>query len=179
MISLYSFIILLGLAVIVNKLFLNQRLPSKNFLIIKIVAVFIVLIGVTINVYSSTGLNRYIESKAWVEIDGEIISSEILGERSFYPEIIYVYYYDNIKYTDTTNLNIPGFGGKRKRYEVAREHISLYNVGDTIKIYIDRKHPENSSLTHSVKWSVFGQFSFGCLLLFIGFLMILMKKNKY
>ena len=117
--------------------------------------------------------------KSWPTTEGAIIESKIVGERAIRPQIIYQYKVDSVLYIDTSSLNAPMFGGKRKKHDVARALIADYPVGKKLIVSYDTVNPRNSEIVDSVTWDVLAKIGFyGFLILISAFCLMLPRKPK-
>jgi hypothetical protein len=162
-------LILIGIAIllIVRYTLFREKVPPINSNI-RTLTIILSIIGAILTLTQSTQLQDNLQKKAWIVSDAIIIKSEIVGERAIRPQIEYVYQVDHLNYTGETDLDVPMFGGKRKKYDVARESIKNFQVGDTISIFYNPVNPEQSFYRWQIKWNVFGKLGFGFLLLLTG-----------
>ena len=101
----------------------------------------------------------------WPVIEGEIISSEVAGDRAFHPQISYSYEVAGKRYTGTSALNAPGFGGKRNRLEQAEILTAMYPPGSPRSVHFNPSHPAVSVLKTGVTYNTYLQLTFGTFLL--------------
>ena len=162
-------LILIGIAIsliVRYTLFREKISPINNT--IRTITILLSIIGAILTLTQTTQLQENLPKKTWIVSDAIIVKSEIVGERAIRPQIEYVYQVDSINYTGETDLDVPMFGGKRKKYDVARESIKDFQVGDTIRIFYNPVNPEQSFFKLQIKWNVFGKLGFGFLLLLTG-----------
>jgi len=162
-------LILIGIAIsliVRYTLFREKISPINNT--IRTITILLSIIGAILTLTQTTQLQENLPKKTWIVSDAIIVKSEIVGERAIRPQIEYVYQVDSINYTGETDLDVPMFGGKRKKYDVARESIKDFQVGDTISIFYNPVNPEQSFLKWQIRWNVFGKLGFGFLLLLAG-----------
>lgn len=119
-----------------------------------------------------------LSQREWPIVDGEVISSKVAGQRAYHPRVIYQYNVDGIMYTDSSDLRAPGFGGKRKRLEVAERLVAQYRKGDMVEVHFNRKRPEDSYLGSSLRWGTFGRLGFGLTLYLAGFFIFLSLRRR-
>ena len=97
----------------------------------------------------------YISRRSWPTTEAVIVSSEIEGERAYRPIIVFQYSIEEILYTDTTDMNPPGFGNKRRRLEVAEAWVKEYPAGRQIAVSYDPKNPSMALISLTPPWSDF------------------------
>lgn len=134
--------------------------------------------GALLTILMTNDMTGQLSQKDWPIVDGIIVSSEVTGERAFHPRVVYRYYIDGILHTDSSDLHVPGFGGKRKRMEVAEKLVALYWKGDTVEVHYDPDRPVDSYLESSLRWGTFGRLGFGLTLYLAGILMFLSLRRK-
>jgi hypothetical protein len=100
-------------------------------------------------------LEIYLARRHWPITQGTITSSDITGDRALRPVIGYRYTVGDSTYTDTTNLNTPGFGNKRRRLEVAEAWVKEYPVGKTIPVRYDPQAPRMAYISITPPWTDF------------------------
>lgn len=136
--------------------------------IARISMIILSILGGILIIVQSKNINNSINLKNWNTTKAVILKCEIVGERSIRPQIEYIYMVDSISFRGESDLNVPMFGGKRKKYDVAHELIKEYNVGDTITISYNPNDPELSLYKRKISWDVFTKLSFGFILLILG-----------
>ena len=99
------------------------------------------------------------QSKEWPEVTAIIVSSEVVGERAIRPEITYRYTVGSVEYENSSDLKVPMFGGKRKKYDVAHELTQRYGVGDTVTARYNPEKHAISVLTPGAPWSIYGRLA--------------------
>ena len=111
---------------------------------------------------------------SWPDAQGTVVTSRIVGERAFHVELIYRYEVAGVTYLDTTAIEQPSFGGKNKRYDVAREILSEHPPGSSLEVLYNPKEPHISTIEKSVFWALYAQTGFGAFLTAVGCCLILM-----
>ena len=81
------------------------------------------------------------QTRTWPATQGSVISSTVIGERAFRPMVIYQYRVNRFLYQDTTDLNMPGFGGRINRLDAAEKKAQQYQPGDTVRVYYHPQKP--------------------------------------
>ena len=110
-------------------------------------------VGALVIMAGSVELEDAFESRAWPSTSGLILRNDIVGERASHPNIVYRYIVDRDTFLDSTDLDQPSFGGKRKRREVALKRSAIYIRGDTLSVYYDPQDPVRSTISTSPLWS--------------------------
>ena len=85
----------------------NMKTRLRWLIIIMAVASIVMTIGGIIE------LQAQLAPRQWPSTEGQIIASEVAGDRAFHPVITYSYSVEGQTYSHTSILNTPGFGGKR------------------------------------------------------------------
>ena len=134
--------------------------------------------GTLLVINQSRAVERHEYVRLWPTTDGVVISSEVAGERAFHPEVVYEYQVLGQTYQGLSTLQVPGFGGKRKRDEVATKEIANYWPGRTVTVYYNPDDPSESLLHTRLEWAVYGQLGFGGTLVLAGLLLILWPRRQ-
>ncbi len=142
------------------------------------VGVVLILLGGTLTIWQSIHLTEHRQMRLWPTTDGLVTDSEVVGERSFHPEVVYTYSVAGQTYEGVSTLLVPGFGGKRKRDEVARKEIANYWPGRNVTVYYNPEQPSVSRLNIRLAWSVYGQLGFGGTMFLLGVLMLLWPRRS-
>ena len=134
-----------------------------------IVSVFVILIGFTLVSWQDSEINSELIKRSWQTIEGEIIESEIVGERA---EIKYQYTVNDTIYYGESDYNIPGFGSKNYRRKNARIIKNDNPVGSKISVYFNPENLGKSTLRYGPYWSNYMIIGFGSVLLIFGMFII-------
>jgi hypothetical protein len=164
-----AFIIIIVETLFVFAVFLlTKRLYSgysnKARLIFSVISLVIFHSGIVLLFVSSKKLNSFSDYKSWGKIDGTILSSKVIGDRAFRPDIEYEYHINGTRYTGISFLNVPGFGGRTNRRDAAEKIVKLFEVGKNLPVYFNPKKPEDSLLKINPPYSVYLQLAFGATL---------------
>lgn len=134
-----------------------------------------IAIGLFISYKSALKIELVVGKKhQFSETKGVVLKKYIAGERAFHPEIIYQFKLDSVIYKDSTTMDPPMFGGKRKKYDVARTILEDFEIGDSVNVIYNPASPKESYLKLSVKWNQFVILFFGYLLISAGILFLLL-----
>jgi len=130
------------------------------------IAILILAIGAWLSFESFSHLLAQSQIHDWPTAEGTVTYSWVDSELSNMPLIVYRYSVNGAEHFDTTNMGAPGFGGKRKRWEYAREVLSQYPESTKVPIHYNPVDPRESAIRTSVNFEVYIQLSFGiCLVL--------------
>ena len=158
-------------------LFWRKRQPQHRQLLI-IIGLASFILGATL--FTSRIKNIISDlSHGWKTAGGEILEARIAGRRAFHPEIIYGFQVGGRKYTGKTDLDMPGFGGKRNRLETSEIIIADYPTGKKVKVYYNPADPAESRLHPGITYNIYIQLVVGIILMTLGlflFLSILGRK---
>jgi len=145
--------------------------PRKPFGM-SVLLIVILLGGGFLTIYSSENLADAWQRKDWPIVKGRVMRAEADTSGTIRPLVIYAYEVNGQVYTDSTDLQAPGFGNRSKQYELAQETVRLYPVGKEIAVHYDPGNTSNSALITSPSWRIYGQLGLG-MILFAGALFFL------
>ncbi|MFQ5629678.1 MAG: DUF3592 domain-containing protein [bacterium] len=131
--------------------------------------VLLILLGSVLVVAQLMRLEKAYLQKNWPQATGVIIGSEVTQTRDAWPMVTYEYSIGKKKYSGSSNLKFPGFGGRINRLDAATKAIAKYPPGKKISVYYHPENPEITLLRPGPTWDIFGQFALGITLLVIGF----------
>lgn len=145
----------------------------------KVVSLLVMHGGVLLVIWTTDDIHRSGQIAGWPVTTGYIVEIAIEEGRTFRPECVYRYTIDNEEYTGSSHLGAPGFGGKRKRYDVASNLIEQFQPGDSIDVFYDPDQPSESTLSPSVSWDVYVKLATGALVFTIAlFVAMLPRRSK-
>jgi hypothetical protein len=149
----------------------NRPLPYRRDILYA--SLFLLMFaGLLIMIVGSATLRRDLEMRSWPTVIGEVVSSDVVGSRAFHPDVTYSYVVDGIRYTGSSDLMMPGFGGKRSRLETAEIMAKTYPPGKKVGVHYDPEHPERSTLRAGLSYGACLQLAFGLLLYLGGMFML-------
>ena len=152
------------------------RLPAVIWRV-RLVGLIILHIGVVLVMWSANSLDQSLGRTSRPVVRAYIVKAEIAGDRNYQPEITYRYTVDGEQYTGTSDLQAPGFGGKRKRWDTANGLLEDYQPGDSIYVFYNPVRPSESAFTYLPTWDVYVKFATGVLLFACGFFMALLPRK--
>jgi hypothetical protein len=129
-------------------------------------------------------LEWYQATMSWPAVTGKVISTEVAGKRAFVPKIRYSYPVGDSVYSGITDLEVPGFGTRSNRLDVAEKSVADYAPDSPVTVHYNPANPSISRLKVSAPWNVYMRLStavFGSLLstaLFLVFLAGRWKKRS-
>ena len=162
------FIIVFALNLFLKKTGKSYVLPNSIF----ILSIFSFLVGIVFLFWQENEINDELDKRNWPIIEGEIIESNIVGERALRTEVKYKYFVNDSIYYGTSDFNIPGFGSKNYRRKNARIIKNDNPIGSKISVYYDPNIPEISILRYGPYWSNYMIIGFGGILLILGMFII-------
>ena len=130
------------------------------------------IIGVILIFLQTNQLNEVAEIKKWSTTQGTIISSEVVVNRAYRPDGVYEYTVNGRMYSESTDLQMPAFGGRRTKYDAATKLTGMYPAGQTVSVYYNPENPSLSKLKTGVPVEIYLRLSFGVSLLCIGLFFI-------
>jgi hypothetical protein len=129
------------------------------------IAVAVAIAGAVLVVFACQKIDEVRIIRSWPTTQATVIDSHITQDRVYNPDIRYAYVVHGVTFEGETKLGAPGFGGKRKRYDVALEVTVEHPVGSHLAVHYDPDNPSVSTpLTH-VSWATYTKLSFGVLML--------------
>jgi hypothetical protein len=153
--------------------------PTKTLLFIALALIFI---GATLSVSQERAVQYYTSMKNWPETSAEVTETKITGKFAILPEINYQYTVNDSSYLGKTNLDIPGFGNRKKRNQTARIILNDYKPGEKITVIYEPQNPSNSRIRVNPPWNIYGRMGFGVFLFACGcflILCILFQKSNH
>ncbi|UCE25362.1 MAG: DUF3592 domain-containing protein [Candidatus Zixiibacteriota bacterium] len=108
------------------------------------------------------------EMRTWPTVPGVVTESEVVGDRAIRPRVVYDYTVDGTIYRSESDLRVPMFGGRRKKYDVATKLVAKYPVGSQVTVYYQPDSVARSTIVPEVPWDVYGKLGLGVLLCLIG-----------
>lgn len=142
-----------------------------NFPVLMVVTA-LSIIGVILILLQTNQLNEVSEIKNWPTTQGKIVSSEVIGERAYRPDVVYEYTVNGRMYSDSTDLQMPAFGRGESKYDAASKLSGMYPSGQTVPVHYNPENPSLSKLKTGVPVEVYLRLSFGVSLLCIGLFFI-------
>lgn len=133
--------------------------------------------GVLLVIWTTDDIRRSGQIASWPVATGYIVEVAIEEGRTYRPECVYRYAVNNVEYTGNSHLGAPGFGGKRKRYDVASSLIEQFKPGDSVDVFYDPEQPSESTLSPAVSWDVYVKLATGALVFMIGFFVAMLPKR--
>ena len=157
---------------------MRNSIPKINTILF-LVCVTALPTGLYLCYSDSMVLSSHIKRTKFPHTTGIVIKSDIVGsERAYHPEIIYQYTVGSVIYTDSSNLNSPMFGNKRKQYDVAKVTTEEYPVGKKLEVLYNPNDPSDSDLHIAPAWNVYGQIGFGMTLIILSLFGLLLPRKK-
>ncbi len=129
--------------------------------------------GFIISVLSAGTIDTYLEMRSWPSVGGTILSSDIAGIRAFRPEITYEYIVNNTTYKRTTDLQMPSFGGRTSKLDVATKLAGMYPIGTEVTVFYEPADPGDSRLKTGVPVEIYLRLALGFFLLSGGISLVL------
>ncbi|MEZ5358819.1 MAG: DUF3592 domain-containing protein [Candidatus Zixiibacteriota bacterium] len=133
--------------------------------------------GIFVSVHGWETLSWHLAKLSWPAVGAAITDVKIVGDRAFHPEVSYKYIINDSMYTGIAEIDVPGFGGKRKRMDVAEKEASDFGVGDTIYIRYAPSDPTTGYIPEHLTKPIL-QVGFGLSLVLTGafFIPVLIRK---
>ena len=166
------FVIVSTIVLIIGGRFWRYRpMPEKRGMVYAVIAV-LMLAGLLIMVVGASRIRVDLEMRLWLQMPGEVVSSEVAGSRALHPDVTYRYTVDGKEYTGASDLGMPGFGNRTSRLETAEIIVRDYPPGTIITVYYNPDNPSESTLSHTLEYGPSLQIMFGFLLYLGGVFML-------
>lgn len=133
-----------------------------------VLGIVLIAAGLLLGWFALNEFRAHERMKSWPTTPGLVVSSSVIGERAFRPQIVYEYDVEGITFTDTSFLDMPSFGGRNNRREAADTMAAEYPVGKTVTIHYDPESPALSHLKVGAPWSVYGKMGLAGVLIILG-----------
>lgn len=182
MIALISSMIALLAVIVLIYSHCNINFNIKLSFIIALISIALIILGIFFLVKQIDILTQAYEKRSWPTTIGEIVKTEVAGERALHPQISYKYRIEDKTYTASTDLHISGFGNKRSRMDNSKKIINEFPVGTQVRVYYDSHNPKISYLRIGPFWSDYIKLATGLLLFASGSFILLgglFNKIKY
>ena len=160
--------ILIITAVLVAIWLYSRKGRNNKKTLLLFAAVSLTAIGAILSITTAVNLYTELEIDNWPMVTGRVASVEIGGTRAFHPVIGYRYTVAGREFEATRHLETPGFGGKRKRLDVAEKTTALYRPGMEIAVYYNPENPAESRLQVGPEYGTYLQLALGLMLLVAG-----------
>ncbi|MBD3402919.1 DUF3592 domain-containing protein [candidate division GN15 bacterium] len=160
----------------------TQRKPgSTSRLILALAVVLLVAGGLLVN-RTANRFEYYSQLNTWPETSATIVRSDVIGERAFRPNVVFSYQVNGIEFRDSSDLNMPSFGGRNNRRLAADSMVAAYPVGSSLSIHYNPDDPTEARLKTNPPWSVYGQLGLGIVLILggvlAGLVSVRLKTNR-
>ena len=119
----------------------------KTHRVVVIVGLFFLIVGLILVPLFSNQLASKLELKSWSSIDGIILSSKVIGDRAFRPDIDYRYIVNGDTLFGKSFFNQPGFGGRMNRLDSAEKTVQKYAPGTPVRVYYNPSNTAESTLS--------------------------------
>ena len=137
-----------------------------------------ILFGLILTPLLCSQLNKALATTTWPTVRGRIISSDVIGERAFRPEVTYEYIINSDTLMGLSNLNVPGFGGRMNRLDAAEKLVQLYPPNAHITVSYNPDNVHESTLSPHPTYSAFLELGTSTLLYLIGVTIIFLRLFK-
>jgi hypothetical protein len=111
--------------------------------------------GILVVCVESREINVSFEMRKWPTTKAKIISSQVAGVRAFHPNIRYEYQVDEVYYSDSTDMDLPGFGSKRTRLSDTERIVDENPVGTAITVHYNPDNPAISKVHVHASYSTY------------------------
>ncbi len=176
---MYFLFLLAALVVAVGvRLLLRRRAPGVPAWV-RILGVVIVMMGGVLGYTAFERLaNELSIQKSWPTVTGNVIESKVIGEPSYFPEVIVAFEVAGETYTVADDHNVPQFGNKRKMYEVAEKTIAEYPEGAEVTVFYNPNDPSEAAIWPEPRWNDYFQSGLGVLLVAAGIFLAALPSKR-
>jgi hypothetical protein len=119
-------------------------------------------------IYSANDITRSFERQSWPLINANVVSTSIIGERAYSPQLSCNYLVEGKEYTLITDLKTPGFGRKKTRRQTSEIILNDYPIGSKVQIRYNPENPGESFIRTGPYWSDYMKISLSVLLSVLG-----------
>lgn len=177
--SLYIIAILIGLLLpvggyVISRSWLNSSLKVKWL----ITAVVLSIGGALLAAYQANSLTEFWQRRSWNKTEGTVLTARVVGDRASLPEVVYRFVVNDTVHVDTTDLEAPAFGGKKKKYDTAKQIIASYAPGSSVTVHYNPSDPLQSVLSAGVPWYVYARLAFGTTVSLVVFVMVTIPRRR-
>jgi len=158
---LSTFIFVVVILLLSTKKLKKYKLGKRSL----IIATGFLITGILLSIISSNEISKALVRKSWPAVKAVVVKTTIIGNRAFNPQITCKYKISGKDYMMITDLNTPGFGRKRSRWQTADIILKDYTVGSEVRINYNPKDPGEAYIRTGPYWSDYMQFSLGILVL--------------
>lgn len=129
---------------------------------------FMIAIGLMLILLNTARLQYALDQREWPATSGRILKSEIVHPQEASPLVEFEYTVNGVRYTVTTDLHFPAFGGRTSRLDAAMQVIAQYAPGQQVTVHYNPQNPAEAVLKAGPTWDIFGQIGLGLTLLLPG-----------
>lgn len=137
-----------------------------------------IVMGIVFIASQVSVLNDYRQRRHWRPVPAIVESAEVAGKRAFHPEIVLRYTVDGHPYSLITSMNVPGFGSKRNRLDVAERIIASLTVGDTLTVFVDPDHPADAVISRNLSYATYLILTTGLCFLILGTVFLFRQRSQ-
>lgn len=137
-----------------------------------------ILVGIVFMASQISALQEYRRRQAWLPVPAVVESVQIAGHRAFHPEIALRYIVAGKTYTMTSSMNVPGFGSKRNRLDVAERITSSLAVGDTLTVFVDPDHPADAVVLRRLSYATYLILTTGFCFAVSGMVFMVLRRSQ-
>ncbi len=128
----------------------------------------ITLCGVGLIVFNGLQVEHGMLQKKWPTLPGRVITAVVSDDSTCVPDITYSYESLGVTYTGRSDLQVPYFGGKSSRREVAYKTIMECRQHPVVTVYVNPENAAISTLKPGPRWDQFTRLSLGALVYMLG-----------
>ena len=147
-----------------------MRIPGK----VLYLGMFFILSGLVLYFIYFAKLEQARVRCSWPITAGVVDTSKVAGKRAFRPIITYGYFVNGKAYQDSTDLDVPGFGGRMNRLDAAETLAKQYHKGKELAVYYNPENPHESLLRAGPSYTDYLAISLGALLAMTGLVLYLL-----
>jgi hypothetical protein len=137
-----------------------------------------IVMGIVFIASQVSALKDYRHRRHWRPVPAIVESAEIAGKRAFHPEVVLRYTVDGHPYSMITSMNVPGFGSKRNRLDVAERITASLAVGDTLTVFIDPDFPADAVISRNLSYSTYLILTTGFCFLILGTAFLFRQRSQ-
>ena len=148
---------------------IHQKIKTFNFArwLLPLVLCFFTF-SIYLMFISANDISESLIRQSWPSQMASIISTEIIGERAYSPQLKCEYQVEGKVYILTTDLRTPGFGRKKTRRQTSQIILEEYSEGSKVQIRYNPENPEEAYIRTGPYWSDYLKISLSVVLSSIG-----------
>ncbi len=115
--------------------------------------ILFILAGLSSIASQWTSIRDHLRYAQWIPVRAVVESAHVIGQRAFRPEVVLRYRVGDSSFVLTSFMDVPGFGSKRNRLDVAERIVAKLAVGDSVTVFYDPNRPSDARVHRRLSYS--------------------------